>query len=149
MINFNLFDIHIIENKLFTFLDYDGVPWNNNNAEHAIKHFAIFRRTMNSGILGIGIRTCFLEGSVWRKGGCLSRKKHHYILYRPKWDLACSQRRLPIKLKNRHGGSQDFKKMRFSAEFERGFPVHLKTHFRLLERIIFISCRTKLCVCIL
>jgi len=22
--------------KLFTFLDYDGVPWNNNNAEHAI-----------------------------------------------------------------------------------------------------------------
>jgi hypothetical protein len=23
--------------KLFTFLDYDGVPWNNNNAEHAIK----------------------------------------------------------------------------------------------------------------
>ena len=21
--------------KLFTFLDYDGVPWNNNNAEHA------------------------------------------------------------------------------------------------------------------
>jgi hypothetical protein len=23
--------------KLFTFLDHDGVPWNNNNAEHAIK----------------------------------------------------------------------------------------------------------------
>jgi hypothetical protein len=23
--------------KLFTFLDFDGVPWNNNNAEHAIK----------------------------------------------------------------------------------------------------------------
>ncbi len=110
MINFNLFDIHIIENKLFTFLDYGGGPWNNNNAEHAIKHFAIFRRTMNSGILGIGIRTCFLEGSVWRKGGCLSRKKHHYMLYRPKWDLDCSQKRLPIKLKNRHGGSQDFKK---------------------------------------
>src|SRR4030095_15079929 len=25
---------------LFTFLDCDGVPWNNNNAEHAIKAFA-------------------------------------------------------------------------------------------------------------
>ncbi len=25
--------------KLFTFLEYDGVPWNNNNAEHAIKAF--------------------------------------------------------------------------------------------------------------
>ena len=26
--------------KLFTFLRHDGVPWNNNNAEHAIKPFA-------------------------------------------------------------------------------------------------------------
>src|SRR5262249_54431382 len=32
------------ENMLFTFLDYDGVPWNNNNAEHAIKPFAQHRR---------------------------------------------------------------------------------------------------------
>ena len=30
--------------KLFTFLDHDGVPWNNNNAEHAIKRFAKYRR---------------------------------------------------------------------------------------------------------
>ena len=28
---------------LFTFLDHDGVPWNNNNAEHAIKAFARLR----------------------------------------------------------------------------------------------------------
>jgi transposase IS66 family protein len=32
--------------KLFTFLDYDGVPWNNNNAEHAIKAFARVRRAI-------------------------------------------------------------------------------------------------------
>ena len=32
---------------LFCFLRYDGVPWNNNNAEHAIKRFAKFRRTSN------------------------------------------------------------------------------------------------------
>ena len=25
--------------KLFTFLNYDGVPWNNNNAEHAVRAF--------------------------------------------------------------------------------------------------------------
>jgi len=30
--------------KLFTFLSYDGVSWHNNNAEHAIKHFAVYRR---------------------------------------------------------------------------------------------------------
>jgi predicted RecB family nuclease len=29
--------------KLFTFIDHDGVPWNNNNAEHAIKKFAYYR----------------------------------------------------------------------------------------------------------
>jgi predicted RecB family nuclease len=29
--------------KLFTFLDHDGVPWNNNNAEHAIHCFARYR----------------------------------------------------------------------------------------------------------
>ena len=29
--------------KLFTFIEYDGVPWNNNNAENAIKRFAYYR----------------------------------------------------------------------------------------------------------
>ena len=30
--------------KLFTFLEYDGIPWNNNNAEHAMHWFARYRR---------------------------------------------------------------------------------------------------------
>jgi predicted RecB family nuclease len=30
--------------KMFTFLDHNGVAWNNNNAEHAIKRFAKYRR---------------------------------------------------------------------------------------------------------
>jgi predicted RecB family nuclease len=29
--------------KLFTFIEYDGVPWNNTNAENAIKRFASYR----------------------------------------------------------------------------------------------------------
>ena len=33
--------------KLFTFLLYDGVPWNNNNAEHAIKSFALLRNIIS------------------------------------------------------------------------------------------------------
>jgi len=32
--------------KLFTFLDADGVPWNNNNAEHAIKALVRLRNTI-------------------------------------------------------------------------------------------------------
>ena len=41
-------------NRLFTFLDYDHVPWHNNNAEHAVHAFARYRSvadgrfTMNS-----------------------------------------------------------------------------------------------------
>jgi len=31
---------------LFTFLNYDGIPWNNNNAEHAVKAFARLRRAI-------------------------------------------------------------------------------------------------------
>ena len=32
---------------MFTFLEYDGVPWNNNHAEHAIKRFAKYRRVFD------------------------------------------------------------------------------------------------------
>lgn len=32
------------QNSLFTFLEHDSVPWNNNNAEHALHHFAKVRR---------------------------------------------------------------------------------------------------------
>jgi predicted RecB family nuclease len=31
------------KDKLFTFLEHDGIPWNNNNAEHAVKAFAHYR----------------------------------------------------------------------------------------------------------
>jgi predicted RecB family nuclease len=34
-------------NTMFTFLDFDDVPWNNNNAEHAIKAFATLRRVID------------------------------------------------------------------------------------------------------
>ena len=34
------------QNKLFTFLDHDNVPWNNNNAEHAVKAFAALRKPL-------------------------------------------------------------------------------------------------------
>jgi hypothetical protein len=39
------------EGKLFTFLDYDGIPWNNNLAEHAVKAFAYYRRLCD-GMIG-------------------------------------------------------------------------------------------------
>ncbi len=32
---------------LFTFLNLDGIPWNNNNAEHGFTHLAIYRKQAN------------------------------------------------------------------------------------------------------
>ena len=42
--------------KLFTFLVHDGVPWNNNNAEHAVKAFAMLRRVIQGVTSEKGIR---------------------------------------------------------------------------------------------
>ena len=42
--------------KLFTFLQFDGVPWNNNNAEHAIKAFARLRDIIEGSSTEKGIR---------------------------------------------------------------------------------------------
>jgi hypothetical protein len=42
--------------RLFTFLDCDGVPWNNNNAEHAIKAFVRLRNVIGGTSSVKGIR---------------------------------------------------------------------------------------------
>jgi hypothetical protein len=42
--------------KLFTFLTHDGVPWNNNNAEHAVKVFAMLRHVIGGVTSEKGIR---------------------------------------------------------------------------------------------
>jgi hypothetical protein len=41
--------------KLFVFLAHDGVPWNNNNAEHAVKEFAYHRETTNGMLTETGL----------------------------------------------------------------------------------------------
>ena len=43
-------------NTMFTFLDFDDVPWNNNNAEHAVKAFATLRRVIDGSTGEEGLR---------------------------------------------------------------------------------------------
>ena len=43
------------KNKLFTFIDYDGVPWNNNNAENSIKRFAYYRENTVGNLIETGL----------------------------------------------------------------------------------------------
>jgi predicted RecB family nuclease len=44
------------QDKLFTFLHYDGVPWNNNNAEHALKRFAYYREIVDGQFSEAGLQ---------------------------------------------------------------------------------------------
>lgn len=53
-------------NKLFTFLDYDGVPWNNNYVEHAIKAFANHRVLINGSLSEAGIKDYLVLLSIYQ-----------------------------------------------------------------------------------
>jgi len=50
--------------RLFAFLDYDGVPWNNNNAEHAIKAFARLRNIIGGTSTVKGMREYLILLSI-------------------------------------------------------------------------------------
>jgi hypothetical protein len=51
--------------NLFTFLNYDGVPWNNNLAEHAFKHFAKYRQSYNGIISSSGLEKFLILLSIY------------------------------------------------------------------------------------
>jgi predicted RecB family nuclease len=54
------------KDKLFTFLDHDGIPWNNNNGEHAVKAFATRRKLMGRAFVEAGIRDYLLLLSIYQ-----------------------------------------------------------------------------------
>ena len=63
--------------RLFTFLDYDGVPWNNNNAENALKLVASRRRLFGTSGSEQGLKDYLVFLSIYqtlrRKGISLLR----------------------------------------------------------------------------
>jgi predicted RecB family nuclease len=62
-------------NRLFTFLEHNGVPWNNNNAENAIKGFATMRRVIGGSSTEAGLRDSLILLSICqtlRNKGCSS-----------------------------------------------------------------------------
>jgi hypothetical protein len=52
--------------KLFTFIDYDGIPWNNNNAENAIRRFSYFRDDNAIFMKEIGLSNYLVMLSVYQ-----------------------------------------------------------------------------------
>jgi hypothetical protein len=56
--------------KMFTFLDFDDVPWNNNNAEHAVKAFASVRRVIEGPTTENGLREFLVLLSICETCKC-------------------------------------------------------------------------------
>jgi hypothetical protein len=54
------------EDKLFTFLIFDGIPWNNNSAEHAIKTFAHYRALIDGRVSEAGIKEYMVLLSIYQ-----------------------------------------------------------------------------------
>ena len=52
--------------KLFTFLRHDGVPWNNNNAENAIRRFAYYRESTPGCLKETGLRDYLTLLSIYQ-----------------------------------------------------------------------------------
>jgi predicted RecB family nuclease len=54
------------QDKLFVFLDHDGIPWNNNNAENAIKGFASRRRLLGASSTERGLQNYLVFLSIYQ-----------------------------------------------------------------------------------
>ena len=52
--------------KLFVFLNYDGVPWNNNTAENAVKLIAARRKIMGTAFTENGIKDYLVLLSIFQ-----------------------------------------------------------------------------------
>ena len=54
------------KDKLFTFLKYDGVPWNNNNAENAVKQFVYYREHSDGIMRETGLKDYLVLLSIYQ-----------------------------------------------------------------------------------
>jgi predicted RecB family nuclease len=54
------------QDKLFTFIRHDGVPWNNNNAENAIRRFAYYRENAVGVMMEKGLNDYLLLLSIYQ-----------------------------------------------------------------------------------
>jgi predicted RecB family nuclease len=52
--------------KLFTFLKHDSVPWNNNSAEHAVKHYAYYRKVSDGQMTESGLSDYLVLLSIYQ-----------------------------------------------------------------------------------
>jgi predicted RecB family nuclease len=87
------------QDKLFTFLNHDGVPWNNNNAEHAVKRFAYYREVADGQFSEAGLNEYLLLLSIYVSCRYKEVSFLHFLLSQEKdIDAYCARvnRRRPL-----------------------------------------------------
>lgn len=114
--------------KLFTFLRHDGIPWNNNNAEHAFRPFANYRKSSDGQMTEAGVRdyvvllsiyqTCRYRGISFLKF-LRSREKDIYRFQEPA-QTTCSLPSLQVYPKGFHSLQRKGERMRVKPLFPNG-----------------------------
>lgn len=119
------------QDKLFTFIHHDGVPWNNNNAEHAIKQFAYYREHTSGMLRETGLRDYLVLLSICQTCRYKGVSFLHFLLSKARdVDMFCER-----KHRKRPSSSLEL--------YPKGFThphldnLHKK---RLAQRIGEISC---------
>jgi hypothetical protein len=77
------------EGRLYTFMDHDNIPWNNNAAEHAIKAFARFREIYDGQMNEEGLSDHLVLLSVQQTCKCRGVNFLQFLLSREE-DIAAS-----------------------------------------------------------
>jgi predicted RecB family nuclease len=82
--------------RLFTFLDYDAVPWNNNAAENAIKQFAHYREQTVGVMSEEGIKNYLVLLSIYQTCRCRGISFFKFLLSKERdiEDFCSTKRRL-------------------------------------------------------
>jgi len=82
------------QEKLFTFIQYDGVAWNNNNAENAIKRFAYYRAKTTGIMKETGLNDYLVLLSIYQTCRYKDIGFFDFLLSRERnLDAYCSNRR--------------------------------------------------------
>jgi predicted RecB family nuclease len=84
--------------KLFTFMEYDAVPWNNNCAENAIKRFAYYREGTVGTLTEAGLSDYLVLLSIFQTCRYKGASFLKFLLSRESdIDVFCKSRRIKVR----------------------------------------------------
>ncbi len=106
--------------KLFTFINFDGVPWNNNCAENSIKQFAYYRAKTKSTMNEAGLNDYLVMLSIFQTCRYKRIDFFQYLLSRNRdIDSYCNSKR-----KKRHNSQIELYPKGFTSPYIQSLRKH-------------------------